>query len=308
MPTGFPIVLTEETELAIINYYLNDHSIGQTTKFFGFTNKRIVTKVLNKYSITRHTKEKLTAIRVRNNVESCVKKYGVANVSQLNEIKLKKQKTSLHHYGTLNTIQAACVKEKIKKSNMQKYGVPYTLQLEQVRDKAKQTKLKRYGNANYVNSEQYKKTCLEKYGVENYSMTKEFHSKKQTRYEFNNERFDSFPELCFYLYHYYNNIKIIHLPTKILYYYNNKKHYYFPDFQVNNRLIEIKSDYLFSKMQIKDTVSNAKYNCMVANNVQILLENDYQFYINWFNSNNFISDNYKIKIKINNKINHDFVV
>ena len=61
-------------------------------------------------------------------------------------------------------------------------------------------------------------------------------------------------------------------------------------------------------MQIKDTVSNAKYNCMIENNVQILLENDYQFYINWFNSNNFISDNYKIKIKINNKINHDFVV
>ena len=81
MPTGFPIVLTEETELAIINYYLDDHSIRQATKFFGFTNKRLVTKVLNKYNITRHTKEKLTSIRVRNNVESCIEKYGVKNVS-----------------------------------------------------------------------------------------------------------------------------------------------------------------------------------------------------------------------------------
>lgn len=30
--------------------------------------------------------------------------------------------------------------------------------------------------------------------------------------------------------------------------------------------------------------------------------------INWFNSNNFISDKYKIKFKINNKISSDFVV
>ena len=30
--------------------------------------------------------------------------------------------------------------------------------------------------------------------------------------------------------------------------------------------------------------------------------------INWFNSNNFISDKYKIKFKINNKINCDLVV
>lgn len=71
-----------------------------------------------------------------------LEKYGVENISQLDEVKAKKEKTMLCKYGVRNTFQLPTVREKVrskevvetqketrKKSLIEKYGVENTFQL-----------------------------------------------------------------------------------------------------------------------------------------------------------------------------------
>lgn len=84
--------------------------------------------------------------------ETLLKKYGVENVSQIEEIKLKK----------INT----CIKN---------YGVDNPLKNINIKDKMQNTMLSRYGHSNpskiYEFQEIKKQTCLDKYGEDNYSKT-----------------------------------------------------------------------------------------------------------------------------------------
>lgn len=52
--------------------------------------------------------------------QTCLKKYGVENPSQLNEIKIQKENTCLRNYGTK---AGFCQLEKVKKIWLEKYGV-----------------------------------------------------------------------------------------------------------------------------------------------------------------------------------------
>ena len=101
-------------------------------------------------------------------------------------------------------------------------------------------------------------------------------------YTVDNYYFDSFPELCFYLYHKQANNKIIRSSQQLEYFYNGEKHYYLPDFELDGQLYEIKGDHLFEKMQQPNTLDNAKYKCMLKNNVAILQSEDYLKYEKWF--------------------------
>lgn len=101
-------------------------------------------------------------------------------------------------------------------------------------------------------------------------------------YYVDNYYFDSFPELCFYLYHKHLKHNIIRSSKQLIYFYNNEKHFYLPDFEIDGQLYEIKGDHLFEKMLIPDTLDNAKYQCMLQNNVIILQSNDYAKYEKWF--------------------------
>ena len=101
-------------------------------------------------------------------------------------------------------------------------------------------------------------------------------------YTTDNYYFDSFPELCFYLYHKQNNSNIIRSSKQLEYFYNGEKHYYLPDFELDGQLYEIKGDHLFEKMQQPNTIDNAKYECMLQHNVIILQSGEYAKYENWF--------------------------
>jgi hypothetical protein len=101
-------------------------------------------------------------------------------------------------------------------------------------------------------------------------------------YEADDFFFDSFPELCFYLYHKQANYSIIRLPRRLEYFYNDKKHFYMPDFEVDGQLYEIKGDHLFEKLLQTNTQDNAKYRCMLKNNVKILQKAEYSKYEKWF--------------------------
>ena len=63
------------------------------------------------------------------------------------------------------------------------------------------------------------------------------------------------------------NIKFEYQPNiKFEYEFKNKKHFYYPDFIIEDEIFEIKGDHLYEAMQIENTIDNAKYKCMIRNN------------------------------------------
>lgn len=109
--------------------------------------------------------------------QTCLKKYGVENPSQLKLVKEKKIQTSLKHYGVPHTTQASEIKNRIKQTNLKRYG-GMPLKSIEVLDKYKKTCLERYGFENASQSELIKKkkvqTSMEHYGTEYYSQSEEY--------------------------------------------------------------------------------------------------------------------------------------
>lgn len=123
-----------------------------------------------------------------------IKKYGVENVSQLDDVKQKKSQTSFEKYGVDHSIASKEVREAIKATSMQRYGVEHpvasevaktkrrsTLEglgvthnshLEGMKEKRDATFKERFGGHPLSNEEvraKGMKTSLEKYGKETYS-------------------------------------------------------------------------------------------------------------------------------------------
>ena len=103
--------------------------------------------------------------------EGCLAKYGVSHVSQIEEIKLKKnqkikekmpetlkkmKQANLEKYGHEYASQTIAAKEKMKQTCLQKYGTKSSLQNEQVKQKTKQTNLKNFGVEFPMQSEEIK--------------------------------------------------------------------------------------------------------------------------------------------------------
>jgi hypothetical protein len=147
-------------------------------------------------AITAHKKEK--SIRRKN---ATIEKFGVENISQLEEVKEKKRQkalekygvenvllsdeikekikeTNLERYGSENVFGSEEIKEKIRGSNLERYGVEHPLQNPEILKKAQQTNLERYGNHSPAMSveskEKTKQSHTRKYGVSYYTMTPEF--------------------------------------------------------------------------------------------------------------------------------------
>jgi len=127
--------------------------------------------------------------------ETCLKKYGVENVSQVKSVQQKREETFMKNWGTNNHMKNKDFLKKYKKENLEKFGyetpfnsseilqkckdtvkfkynVDNVFQLEKTKEKSKKTKLKKYGNENYNNIEKFKKTMILKYGTDNPSKLK----------------------------------------------------------------------------------------------------------------------------------------
>lgn len=103
-----------------------------------------------------------------------------------------------------------------------------------------------------------------------------------TRYEYNNVKFDSSWELMYYIYLLDNKINFEYQPNiKFYYLINEEEHFYCPDFKINDKYYEIKGDQFFdAEGTMRNPYSNdqsktkAKYQCMLDNNIVILRYND----------------------------------
>lgn len=120
--------------------------------------------------------------------ETCIKKYGVENPSQIPIVKHKKVETAKLHYGVEHPSKTAKIKEKMKRTNLEKYGKEYASQSEIIKAKIKATNLKRYNTESHNSAPEVKQrkvqSCLEKYGKEYFFQTEEAKNKiKRANFE-----------------------------------------------------------------------------------------------------------------------------
>lgn len=105
-------------------------------------------------------------------------KYGVNNVSQLEEVKIKMRNTNLERYGVEYYSQTDDYKDKSEKTCLIKYGTTSPQKSKIIQEKTKLTNLERYGVENVFASEDVKQKIKDvwnkKYGVEYYTQTDEY--------------------------------------------------------------------------------------------------------------------------------------
>ena len=189
----------------------------------------------------------------------CLGKYGVENPSQLDWVQKKKEQTCLENYGAKIPFQT----DRVKNINKE---------------------IQKSKGKEIIGKSQ--KTMLEKYGSKNPSQVKEFQRKKSWRYYYDGERFDSKPELAYYIYLQDHNIPFTFHVEKLDYIKEGIKHFYYPDFKVDNKFIEIKGDHFFNEKGEPFNKYNLeywweKYNCMIENSVKILRSGEYKQYIDY---------------------------
>lgn len=257
----------------------------------------------------------------------CSKSCSNNNEDTKNHLK----ETCLKKYGVTNTAKAECVKRKYRDRMEEKYGkgIINAFQVKSVIKKLEQTKIKKYGDKNYNNRIGAEKTCLKKYGVSSTSQILDIRHKQQFRYKYKGISFDSKPEIAFYIW--LTDIKDIldidfeYSPSKKFeYIFNDKKYFYIPDFRIENQYFELKGNHFFKNGKMINPFRykhwtddeyklicdkyEAKHQCMLKNNIQILTNNNYNFFIDYVKKeygnhyldqfkNNYVKPNTKIPEK-----------
>ncbi len=269
------------------------------------------------------TQHPAQSIRIKEKtMATCIQKYGVTCVLQAKHVKEQSKQTCLLKYGYENAIQNEYIKNKVKNTNIQRYGTSWVLNAPEIREKIKKTTLERYGVENILQNksiqDKIKAANIKKYGVENVFAAMTIREKsKQTMFNrygcyhapswkfiCDNYSFDSFPELCFYLYWKTAGKTPIREGLKYKYEYQGKTYWYYPDFSINWQAYEIKGSQFIAKDgtwhnpfdSSKNGEYKAKHQCALANNVKILYKKDYQKYIDWFYNTNHNIKEYKRRL------------
>ena len=112
-----------------------------------------------------------------------LEKYGVENISQSSETKVKVKNTNLEKFGVEYASQNQDIKNKTKNTNLEKFGVEYASQNQETKIKTKNTNLEKFGfeyaSQNQDIRNKTKNTNLEKFGVEHVLQNKAIHTKKK---------------------------------------------------------------------------------------------------------------------------------
>ncbi len=200
-----------------------------------------------------------------------IKKYGCEVVNCFGTQEYKK--SLIKKYGEDNAQKINFIKEKTQQTNIKKFGTKTPAQNKQILEKMKRTCFK---NNNVLYPAQNKEILLKQI------------KSRATKYYYKNISFDSSWELAFFIYYDDLKVDIIREPYPLKYETNGKTHLYFPDFLVDNKLYEIKADYLTKDGWLIDAFGTKnilieKSQCMIDNNVTVLTYQDILPYINYVN-------------------------
>lgn len=237
---------------------------------------------LRKYGVDHYNK---TEEGKTKHIQTCLERYGIEHYTQTKECQDKMKETCMERYGVDNYAKTEEYKERCVQTCIERYGVPNYSQFhpELIFNALKESMVKKYGVEFYTQTseckERIKNTCMEKYGVPSYFQSIESHHHRKTRIEYDGEYFDSKPEYEFYKKCIEEGKTIIRHPKRLEYLYENKTHYYFPDFEVDGVLIEIKGRHFLNPITNKwwnpfdhtqDKKFEAKYDCAIRNGVKII--------------------------------------
>lgn len=164
------------------------------------------------------------------------------------------------------------IRKRIRNTCIARFGYPHNWSSPDMRDRGQYaTCEKKYGDRYYHNIQKMQSTNMERFGVKSYSQTIEFNSRKWHKVKFDGLTFDSLYEVKFYNILKYLGISFEYHPKiKFQYFFNGKQHFYFPDFLIGTRIIDIKNSYLLHLMSIPETKENSKLLCIKENNVELV--------------------------------------
>lgn len=191
-------------------------------------------------------------IIVERQKSTTMEKYGVENISQLSEVKLKKKATCLKNYNVDVPFRSDDIKDRIKQTNLEKYGHPCPLQNKFIKAKSLKTCLEKYGVENVFQSDEIKEKIklklIEKYGVD-HPMRCENIFYKQMKSSFRIKEFEGVFYQGTYELDFLTLSNLLNLELEKGPKINYLERIYYPDFflKEKNLIIEIKSTYTFQK-------------------------------------------------------------
>lgn len=296
------IISKEDIEELYINQNLPLKVVSEKLNISG----KILHKLKDYYNIYKSPEQVLECRRHTN-----LERYGKECYFQTSNCIEKSKQTKIERFGSLEESYRQAI-EKNKQTRLEKYGDENYNNPE----KALETKVERYGsieNFYAKREEKTKKTCLEKFGVDNAykseevklkikdtlnerygvdysSHIPEVQTKKKKKFMYKGISFDSSWELIYYIYCLDHNISISRNTDKWFdYFYKDERHRYFPDFIVDDKIIEIKGNHLLDEdnnltsfysdvdkslsdkeKQYCKELSLAKSRCMKDNNVILI--------------------------------------
>lgn len=213
---------------------------------------------------------------------------------QLDPLTIQHRKsTCRERYGVDNPYQSNKVKCKIENTKLEKYGDKKFTN----REKAKQTfNYHKINDENFINKVNCKKraTFLKNYGYENPAQCPEIISKTHKKYIYDGMMFDSSIEIAYLIWMQYVGKPILKNKNAFKYEFNGKIHMYIPDFYLpdDDQYVEIKGSQFFKsndgtmmipwrlgswsdkEYQLRCQKEEAKHQCMLTNNVKIILDSD----------------------------------
>lgn len=189
----------------------------------------------------------------------------------------KRKQTCRNKYGKDFVMQVPEVKVFLAKTFLKKYGFTNPSKIPEVREKIRQTCIEKYGAPSFFCTDDFKK-YMHTYALEHF---KPFHKKYL---QIRGVPFDSSWELIFYLAMKLKGNRVKRSTKKLPYFVGEKMHYYYPDFEVNGDLWEVKGDQFFnekgdlinpySKCIEEQEKSLAKQKCMIQNEVKLVRGSD----------------------------------
>lgn len=303
---NFQNYLKEKREKTFLEKY-GTKSFFETKEFKEKTSKVLTKEKRSEITKSWLTEEKMSEIQQKVE-QSNLEKYGVKCTLELESVKEKSKRTCLEKYGVEFSGQAEEKIEKTKHTCLEKYGVECHLTLKENREKALKTIFEKYNVSRIIDIpgvieksvESRKRTFLEKYGVEHYSQTNEYKEKMKgkrkllhRKYFYENIMFDSKWEIAYFIWLKHFNFNFEYQPNIALEYFtkDNHKHYYYPDFKVEGRLVEIKGGQFIKEGRLynpyKKTFEDEKYECMIKNNVEIISTKEIEPVLRFAHSLNF---------------------
>lgn len=228
--------------------------------------------------------------------KTVLEKYGVKNVGQLESTKQKFKETCKKKFGFEHPTQSVLIKNKIwenrskEEASLKQKGIwenRSTEEKEAIGLKISETWKNHTELEKKESLQKYQQTCREKYGTDFYVQSNDFRkrlperiSKSCKKYTFENTTFDSSWELAFWIWAKDNGKNIKREPVGIQYKFEGKLHTYFPDFEIDGKLIEIKGNHFLNKFNTD--LQLFKLNVVAPQNgVTILYQDEIQPYLNY---------------------------